>query len=159
MGVTRQPVRALLWLLAGVVGYIAIEGILTSRLNDLLPAGGWRELDVPPAMFFPIEIAALLVACAALAGLAAAASALLLWRGYALSRDLPAKFSRLGARLLIASWPFETAFLFLRGNHVPGSPSGGATALVAAGLLALEGVVLWRVTLAARTTADVSEGA
>jgi hypothetical protein len=146
MGVMSQPVRAILWLLAGGVGYEVIESVLSPRLEAALPAGGWHELGVPPAMFIPIEIAGLLVACAALAGLAAVISAGMLWRGSDLAADLPVKFAYLGAWLFLASWPLETVFLFIRGNHVPGSPSGATIALATAGLLACQAVALWQVS-------------
>jgi hypothetical protein len=150
MGVTRLHVRAILWLLAGGIGYVVIESILSPRLDAALPPGGWRELGVSAAMFIPIEIAGLLVSCAALAGLAAVISAGALWRGFDVSTDLPVKFAYLGSWLFLASWPLETAFLFIRGNHVPGSPSGATIALAAAGLLACQAVALWQVSRARR---------
>ena len=146
----KPGVRATLWLLAGGVGYEVIESVLSPRLDAPLPPGGWRELGVSASMFIPIEIAGLLVAGAALAGLAAAISAVMLWRGFDLSADLPVKFSYLGAWLFIASWPLETVFLFIRGNHVPGSPSGVSIAAATAGLLACQAIALWQVGRARR---------
>jgi hypothetical protein len=142
--------RAILWLLAGGVGYAVIESVLSPRLEAALPAGGWHQLAVPPAMFIPIEIAGLLVAGAALAGLASVISAGMLLRKVELAADLPVKFAYLGAWLFLASWPLETAFLFIRGNHVPGSPSGATIALAAAGLLACQALALWQVWRARR---------
>jgi hypothetical protein len=147
---TRPQVRAILWLLAGGVGYEVMESVLSPRLDAALPPGGWRQLGVPPAMFIPIEVAGLLVACAALAGFAAVISAGMLWRNFDLAADLPVKFAYLGAWLFVASWPLEAAFLFIRGNHVPGSPSGAMIALASAGLLACEAVALWQVWRARR---------
>ncbi|HEX7590061.1 MAG TPA: hypothetical protein VF362_03690 [Demequinaceae bacterium] len=150
MGVTKPQVRAILWLLAGGVGHEVIESVLSPRLDAALPPGGWHQLGVPPAMFIPIEIAGLLVACAALAGLAAVISAGMLWRHFDLAADLPVRFAYLGAWLFLASWPLETVFLFIRGNHVPGSPSGAMIALASAGLLACQAVALWQVWRARR---------
>ena len=146
----RPNLRAILWFFAGGVGYEVIESVLSPRLDAPLPPGGWRELGVSASMFIPIEIAGLLVVGAALAGLAAVISAVMLWRRFDLSADLPVKFAYLGAWLFVASWPLETVFLFIRGNHVPGSPSGTAMAAYVAGLLACEAVALWQVWRARR---------
>ncbi len=55
-----------------------------------------------------------------------------------------------GAWVFVISWPLEAAFLFVRGNHVPGSPTGATTTLVVASLLACEAVALWQVWRARR---------
>jgi hypothetical protein len=162
MGVTSSSARgagnrAVAWLAAGIAAYTVAESIVSPSLEAPLPAGGWRELGVSAAMFIPIEVAGLLVAGAVLAEFAALASALLLWRGYALSGDTAAKFAYLGAWLFVASWPLEAVFLFVRGNHVPGSPAGWTTALFVAGLLAIEGATLWRVARARRDASDAPD--
>jgi hypothetical protein len=162
MGVKRPSARgagdrAVAWLAAGIAAYTLAETIASPSFKAPLPAGGWRELGVSAAIFVPIEVAGLLVAGAVLAEFAALASALLLWRGYAIAGDTAAKFAYLGAWLLFSSWPLEAVFLFVRGNHVPGSPGGWATALFVAVLIAIEGATLWRVARARRDSGDAAQ--
>jgi hypothetical protein len=143
-------VRAMSWLGGGIVAYAVVESVLSPRIDAVLPAGGWKALGVNATMFIPLEIAGVLVAGAVLAELVAISCALMLWRGYPLSRDVPVDFAFVGAWVFIASWPLQAVFLFVRGNHVPGSPTGAMTTLVVASLLACQGIALWQVSRARR---------
>jgi hypothetical protein len=143
-------VRAVSWLGGGIVEYAVVESVLSPRIDAVLPAGGWKALGVNATMFIPVEIAGVLVAGAVLSELVAIACAFMLWRGYLLTRELPADFAFVGAAVFVASWPLEAAFLFIRGNHVPGSPTGATMTLVVAALLACEVVALWQVWRARR---------
>lgn len=143
-------VRAMSWLGGGIVAYAVVESVLSPRIDAVLPAGGWKALGVNATMFIPVEIAGVLVAGAVLAELVAIACALMLWRGFLLPPDAPVDFAFLGAWVFVASWPLETVFLFIRGNHVPGSPTGAMTTLVVAALLACQVVALWQVGRARR---------
>ncbi len=148
MGVTtgvarRASLRAAGWLAAGVVAYAVAESVVSRSLEDPLPEGGWAELGVSAAMFIPIEMAGLLIAATVFAAFVAVGAALILWRGYSIAPATPARFAYLGAWMFAASWPLEAVFLFVRGNHVPGSPSGFATSVFVASLLAIEGATLW----------------
>ncbi len=146
----HATLRAIGWLVAGLVGYLIVTAVIETKVKAALPEGGLLDLGIPAGVFILLEVAALFVVAAVLCALAALTSALILRRGVALSPDLPVKFAYLGARLLVASWPFHVAYLVVRGGYVPGSPAIAVVALVAAGLAVCEGGALWQVWRARR---------
>jgi hypothetical protein len=126
----RASRRAVVVFGSAGLAYGAVQALASPALLGLFPGGPWPG-DLPPGYLrWKVDVAGLLVAVAALLGGLALVAA---WRG---SRAVTARLCAAGAVLFAASWPFETVFLFQRGNDVAGSPSGLVTGAVAAAFLA-----------------------
>jgi hypothetical protein len=140
----RASLRAILFLTGGILAGVILRSVLRSWLRSP------NEPDLALAAYIPNEIAALLVALAALLWLAAVGAELLLRRGVAIASDRPSRIANLGAWLVALSGPAEATWFLTRRALVVGSPSWISVALASTAIVAAEVTALVYVRRARR---------